>query len=320
MAIKPSLAKYVPEDIPGASVVDLVSGTPYSVESISRFSKIPGEYLVTLLSFGLLASANVIFYTNPDGTNRVIDSETYSCYHLDEDEDVFVSARSSMHLKLLSDAGVSDYPIRYLIRVSKPSVLEKLLYGIPLSDADIPLNNMFNLSERVLRNDLPVHKPMLVSRRQIARKITASGGDNPQVGETITVPKNRYVVLDEIAVDGYESGVTDNFIVVNRDIDDEYVKLNCFAMPPFVYNTTPGDLTPDIPLSYSMKIGIPAVDKLSVYLENGSGVTNWRARFKYSMYVLTVPDKLRWGIALTPEEETIAEENNLRLKVKAGLA
>jgi len=314
MAIKPSLAKYVPEDIPGASVVDLVDGTPYSVESIARFSKIPGEYLVTLLSFSLLASTNVTFYTDTDSTFRTIDSETYGCYHLDKDEDVFVSAKSTMYLKLLSDANVGDYPIRYLIRVSKPSVLEKLLYGVPLSDDDIPLNNMFNLRNRILRNDLPVYKPMLISRKQIARKITANAGDNPQIGETITVPKNRYVVLDEIAVDGYEAAVTDNFIVVNRDLDDEYVKLNCFAMPPFIT-----DVLPDISLSPSVKMCIPAVDKISVYLENG-GVADWRARFKYSTYVLTIPDKLRWGIGLTPDEETIAEENNLRLKVKAGLA
>jgi len=320
MTIRPSLARYAPEDIPGASVVDLVGGTPYSIESITRFSKIPGEYLVTLLSFSLLASTNVTFYTDVDGTFRTIDSETYGCYHLDKDEDVFVSAKSTMYLKLLSDAGVSDYPIRYLIRVSKPSIIEKLLYGVALTDKDTPLNNKFNLRDRILSNDLPVYKPMLVSRKQIARKITADSDDNPQVGETITVPKNRYIVLDEIAVDGYESGVTDNFIVIDRDLDDEYVKLNCFAMPPFVYNTTPGDLTPDIPLSYSMKMGIPAVDKLSIYLENGSGVTDWRVRFKYSMYVLTIPEKIRWGITLTSDEESLASANDLFSKVQAGLA
>jgi len=323
MAIKPSLAKYIPEDIPGAGVVDLVNGTPYSVESIARFSKIPGEYLVTLLSFGLLASANVTFYTDVDGTFRTIDSETYGCYHLDKDEDVFVSAKSTMYLKLLSDADVSDYPIRYLIRVSKPSIIEKLLYGVALTDEDTPLNNRFNLGDRVLSRDIPILKPVLVSRKQIARKITATGGDNPQIGETITVPKNRYIVLDEIAVDGYETSptdVTDNFIVVDRDLDDEYVKLNCFAMPPFVYNTTPGDLTPDIPLSYPMKMSIPAVDKLSIHLENGSNVTNWRVRFKYSTYVLTIPDKIRWGITLTSDEESLAVANDLHGKVKAGLA
>ena len=315
MTIKPSLARYVPEDIPGASVVDLVDGTPYSVESIARFSKIPGEYLVTLLSFSLLASANVTFYTDMDSTYRTIDSETYGCYHLDKDENVFISAKSTMYLKLLSDANVSDYPIRYLIRISKPSVLEKILYGVPLTNDDIPLNNMFNLRDRILRNDIPIHKPMLVSRKQIARKITADADDNPQIGETITVPKNRYVIIDEIAVDGYETAVTDNFIVVDRDLDDEYVKLNCFAMPPFITG-----VLPDIPLSHSVKMGIPAVDKISVYLENGSGVTDWRVRFKYSTYVLTIPEKIRWGIGLTSDEEAIAEKDNLRLKVKAGLA
>jgi len=86
-------------------------------------------------------------------------------------------------------------------------------------------------------------------------------------------------------------------------------------MPPFITG-----VAPDIPLSHSMGMSIPAVDKLSVYLENGGGVADWRARFKYSIYVLTIPDKLRWNIGLTPDEETVAEENNLRLKVKAGLA
>ena len=315
MAIRPSLAKYVPEDIPGAQVVDLVDGTPYDIESITRFSKIPGEYIVTLLSFGLRSHANVTFYTNADGFTRVIDSETYGCYHLDSDEEVFVPAVSTMYLKLLSDADVNDYPIRYLIRVSKPSVLEKLLYGIVLTDKDTPLNNKFELSNRILSNDLPTHKPMLVSRKQITRKMTATAADNPQIGETLTVPKNRYIVLDEIAVDGFETGVTDNSIVIDRDLDDDYVSLNCYAMPPFVTG-----ILPDIPLSYPMKMGIPAVDKLSVYLENGSDVTDWRVRFKYSTYVLTIPKKIKWGLGLTDDEETIATANDLYDKVKAGLA
>jgi len=315
MTIRPSLARYVPEDIPGASVVDLVSGTPYSVESIARFSKIPGEYLVTLLSFGFLASDNVTFYTDTDGAFRTIDSETYGCYHLDKDESVFIPAKSTMYLKLLSDANISDYPIRYLIRVSKPSIIEKLLYGVPLTDKDTPLNNKFKLRDRILSGNIHITKPMLVSRKQIARNITADADGNPQIGETITVPKNRYIVLDEIAVDGYETAVTDNFIVVNRDLDDEYIKLNCFAMPPFITG-----VLPNIPLSHSMKMSIPAVDKLSVYLENGSGVTNWRVRFKYSTYVLTIPEKIRWGIGLTSDEETIASANDLFNKVKAGLA
>ncbi len=315
MAIKPSLAKYVPEDIPGAQVVNLVSGTPYNIESITRFSKIPGEYLVTLLSFGLMSHANVTFYTDTDGFTRVIDSETYGCYHLDKDEEVFVPAKSTMYLKLLSDANVNNYPIRYLVRVSKPSVLEKLLYGVALSNDDIPLNNRYSLANRILTNNLPIYKPMLVSRKQISRKITATGGDNPQIGETLTVPKNRYIILDEIAVDGYESGVTDNSIVIDRDLDDDYVSLNCYAMPPFVTG-----VTPNIPLSYSMKLGIPATDKISIYLENGSNVTNWRVRFKYSTYVLTVPKKIKWGITLTSEEEKIASDNDLYNKVKAGLA
>lgn len=315
MTIKPSLARYVPEDIPGAQVVDLVDGVPYSVEAITRFSKIPGEYLVTLVSFGLLANLNVTFYVDTDSTYRTIDSETYGCYHLDKDEDVFVTAKSTMYLKLLADTGVSDYPIRYLIRVSKPSVLEKLLYGVPLSDKDVALNNKFNLRDMILRNDIPVYKPMLVSRKQIARVITANADDNPQIGETITVPDNRYVVLDEIAVDGYETAVTDNYIVVDRDLDDEYVKLNCFAMPPFITG-----VTPNIPLSKSMMVSMPAVDKLSLSLENGSGVTNWRVRYKYSIYVLTIPDKIRWGIGLIPAEADTAKNNDLYDKVKAGLA
>lgn len=320
MAVKPSLAKYFPEDIPGSQVVNLVANTPYSIESIARFSKLPGEFLVTLLSFGLSANNTVTFYTNADVYERIIDAETYGCYHLDKDENVFIPARSTLYLKLLSSAIVNNYPIRYLIRITKPSVLDKILHGVPLTDKDKAINNMYEVRNRIKRNDVPVHRPMLVSRKQVARSITAGGGDNPQIGGTITVPKNRYIVLDEVAVDGYEAAVTNNFIVVDRDDDDEYIKLNCHAMPPFVYNTVAATWTPDIPLSYPMRLGIPAVDKLSVYLENGGAVTNWRARFKYSTYVLTIPDKIRWGLGLSPEESSIAKEHDLENKVKAGLA
>ena len=318
MAIKPTLANYYPEVIPGTGVVNLVGGIPYPVESISRFSKVPGEYLVALVSFGIAGDTRVNFYTNADSGLKELDAQSFACYHLNSDDDVFIPAKSTLALRLLSTVNIANFPIRYAVKVIKPSVIEKLLYGIPLGDADTPINNMFGLGDMVLSGDVPAIKPILVKHREIARTMTAVAGTQ-QIGETITVPKNRYVILDEIAVDGYEAGVTDNFIVVDRDLDDEYVKLNCYAMPPFVYNTAAGDLTPDIPLSYPMKMGIPAIDKLTVYLENGSPVADWRVRYKYSVYVLTIPDKIRWGIGLTPSEESIAISGDLHSKVKAGL-
>ena len=314
MTIKPTLAHYCPESIPGAKVVNLVANIPYSIESISRFSKIPGDYVVSLMSFSLSGTTAISFYANVDGTFRTIDSQSYACYNLDRDEDVFVNAKTTLSLNLLSTAALNNIPIRYLIKVSKPSVIEKLLLGIKLNVNDTPINNMFSLGNRVAIGDIPVIKPLLVARKQIARTITAGAGANPQIGETVTVPKNRYVMLDEIAVDGYEAAVYDNYIIVNRDLDDEYVKLNCFAMPPFVTG-----VLPDIPLSYPMTLGIPALDKLSVHLENGGAVNDWRVRYKYSVYVLTIPDKLRWGLALTADEDEIVESNNLESKVKAGL-
>jgi hypothetical protein len=318
MAVKPTLAKYFPEDIPGARVVNLVADIPFSVESISRFSKVPGEYIVSLIAYSIAGTITVSFYANTDGTFRVIDSQGYACYNLDSVEDVFVHAKTTLALSLSSSINIANFPVRYVVRVDKPSIIEKILFGISLTDEETPINNKFELGNMLLAGEYPVRTPLLVSRKQIARTITAVAGKQ-QIGETITVQKNRYVVLDEIAVDGYEAGVTDNFIIVDRDLDDEYVKLNCFALPPFVYNTVAGALTPDIPLSYPFKIGIPAVDKLAIYLENGSPVANWRVRYKCSTYVLTIPDKIRWGIHLTPSEETIAKDKDMSSKVKAGL-
>jgi hypothetical protein len=314
MPIRPSLARYTPEEIPGAKAVDLVTGVPYSVESIARFSKIPGEYLVTLICFSLEGRTTVSFYVNTDGVFRTIDSQTYACHTLDKDEDIFVPAKSTMDLNLLSTANITGYPIRYLVRVSKTSIIDKLLYGISLSDVDIPLNEKFKLGNRIVSGDIPTYNPALVSRRQISRTITAAGGASTQIGETITVPKNRYIVLDEIAVDGYQSGVTDNYIIIDRDLDDNYVSLNCYALPPFVTG-----ILPNIPLSNPFKMRIPALDKLSIYLENGSPVTNFRIRYKYSTYVLTIPEKILWGVTLTADEVVIAKENDLENKVKAGL-
>jgi len=314
MPIRPSLARYPPEDIPGAKAVDLVAGVPYSVESITRFSKIPGEYLVTLLSFSLEGRTTVSFYVNNDGVFRTIDSQTYACHTLDKDEEIFVPAKSTMDLNLLSTANITGYPIRYLVRVSKTSVIDKLLYGIPLSNSDTPLNNMFSLGNRILSGDIPKYRPTLVSRRQISRTITAVGGSSTQIGETITVPKNRYIVLDEIAVDGYQSAVTDNNIVIDRDLDDDYISLNCYALPPFITG-----VLPNVPLSNPFKMRVPALDKLSIYLENGSPITNFRIRYKYSTYVLTIPEKILWGVTLTADEEAIAKSNDLENKVKAGL-
>jgi len=134
-----------------------------------------------------------------------------------------------LQLRLLDNGGggQSDYPIRYLIRVDKPTIIDKIKLKIPLTDEEKKISNKYKLPNLISTNTILVHKKepletIVVSKRWDSTD-TISAGSTTQIGDTIVMPSNRYGILEEIGIEGFDwrsgAAVTDNYIHVQRDTD-----------------------------------------------------------------------------------------------------
>ena len=325
--VKYSLARFKPEDILEAKVVSLTAGTPYTVEDLSRFSKGKKNIALSLLSFSLAQNPNVEFYVSSDGLMRRLDVYASGVNGIERCNHCLVYSKSSLQLKLSSTADVSNYPIRYVIRVSEPSVIDKLLYGYPLTSDDERIIRKFALTNLISTKTIIHHVEHPVETNIISRVYsssnTLSAGDW-SIGPTITITPGYYGVLEEIGVEGYDeragSAVTNNVIKVDRDDDTEYLSFNCYAMPPWIDET---DVTNSANTSFNngVKLRVPFIDKLAVRLVNGSDINYdyFRIYYKYSIYVLGIAEKIKWGIPLSSDEAKVADEKDMIDKIKAGL-
>lgn len=332
--VKYSQVKYFPEEILEAKVETLPNNVPELVEDLSRFAMTPGDMIMSLLEFSAKPVRTVEFYVNADGKARRLDVQTMGVPGIYQTNRCLINAQSSLQLRLLDNGGggQSDYPIRYLIRVDKPTVIDKIKLKIPLTDEEKKISNKYKLPNLISTNTILVHRkePLetIVVPKRWDSTDTISAGSTTQIGDTIVMPSNRYGVLEEIGVEGFDwrggAAVTDNYIRVQRDTDrNNYLDLNCYAMSPFIDET---DIlnTANTAINTGNKMRIPFVDKLYVELYNGSTINydTFRVWYKYSVYMLGISDKIKWNLpslALSKEEQDVATEMDIWDKVKAGL-
>lgn len=312
-----------------AKIATLVANTPYRVEDLSRFAKLPGGRLVKLVRFSTQQNATTEFYANVDARSSKLRVDTLGISGLSVDTECMIPAFSSLQLYLLSSVNVTNHPVRYVIEVSKPNTLDKLLYGMSnqLTSKDEELIRKYKLTNLISTNQLipriktPVERNVVAKRWNSANPIAA--GSVTQIGETITVPPNRYGVLERIWVEGFDNiaatDITTNEIKVQRDDDVDYMSLNCFAMSPWIDETDINN--PDgTSINLGTPLHVPFLDRLIITLENTNLInTDFRIGYVYSMYQLGIAEKIKWGLELTPEEDMVAVQTDAYDKVAAGL-
>jgi len=311
----PTKAKYYPEELPEAIAINAAASTAGGTEiaSYSSFSPYVMQ-LKKLWTWQTVGAASVTLRVDIDSGHAVIESPLPSrsaLFHADLD----LIAQDNMDLWSVgvTGAGLNSY-YTYTMRVTKPTIFEKIKHSITLTDDEKALADEFNIKSKHLAGILAsrgVNTEQFKKIYEVARRVTVAAGGNTRVGRIINVKKGEKAVILGIAVDStaaiaLAAGANDTFFTLNRDSSDtSYIRLDCASMPT---------------LNYETPCYIPAIDKHEILIESVAGGTI-PVRYRYGVANLTLMEKIRWGQegTMTPDEKKTADEFDLYDSVKAGV-
>lgn len=255
---------------------------------------------------------------NTDAGDNLINSMVSARGHIDNAIPNVVTGKESlaMYGYYPSGGAAELMRVRAGFRITKPTVYEKLLSGMKLTDGEEALNTKFAIQKKIDAGILSGHtEPKYPEIYEVAKSITAASGANPTIGSEIHPLRGMKVVLLGIATEEH-STADQVFISVSRE-NEQVMKLDSYA-----FKQKSNDSTNYIEeLNYEMPLHIVALDKLKVWVENtGSALTAFKVRFRYGIAPLTIIEKIRWGIPITEEESVVATEFDLADSVIAGVA
>lgn len=300
--IDPKKARLYPEIVPEAIYTPNVN----AVDSIASYANFyPWSISVQYL------------FTNQDTLNQLridgdsghglLESETLPRPNLLPYEPLDILFEDSMDLW---SNGTADMKAAYGLRCTKLTVLEKIKYGIDLSENEIALSTKFNIQKEFMAGRL--QSPGSTNSKfkkifEISKKITGNALSTTTVDKKINVKLGEKAVLLNIGCYGDFTTANDTYIRMDRDTSDaQYFNLDIMAMPAE---------------NYSLPCYIPAVDnfEISVYSTTGLTAADLNVQFRYGVADLTVLEKIKWEQPMTPEDEAIATEFDLYNAVKAGV-
>lgn len=201
----------------------------------------------------------------------------------------------------------------YTMRCGMPTLFQKIKYNMDMTDAEIALAEQLDIDRKYEAGILQTEtKPKFRHEYEVAKQITVTAGLNTRVGRLLNVKKGEKLVITSLSVDRDAidaacggPGSTDTYLTINRDVRDlQYVHLDCLAMPS---------------IHDSIECYIPAIDTMEVLIESTTGVTDLPVRFTYGVAPITIIEKIRWGLALTEEENQTALDYDLHNSVQAGV-
>lgn len=311
----PTKCKLFPEEIPEAITINAAASTASgtSIASYASFSPYVMQ-LKKLWTWQTALAASVTLRVDIDSGHAVIESPLPSrsaLFHADLD----LIAQDNMDLWSVgvTAAGLNSY-YTYTMRVTKPTIFEKIKNSIGLTDDEKSLADEFDIKRKYLAGILAsrgVNTEQFKKIYEVAKSVTVAAGSNTRVGKIINVKKGEKAVLLGISVDSaaaiaLNTAANDTYFTVNRDsIDTSYIKLDCAAMPT---------------LNYETPCYIPALDKLEILIESATAGT-LPVRYRYGIANMTLMEKIRWGQegTMTADEKKTADEFDLYDSVKAGV-
>ena len=315
--VDPMRTRYWPETFGEAGVVaNSVSGT--EIASYSNY----GDYIVQLVSLatGPETTDHSSIRVNSDAGSNLINSATEARFYADKHEDMKVTGVESLAMYCHAATSTpSDVQYQYGVRVTKPTVYEKLLLGMPLTDVEEALNTKFAIQKKISAGILAGQTTQQYTKiYEVARRLSSIADVNPTVGQEIHPLDGQKAVLLSIAVD---EGPAANQVFVNVTRDGEQVmKMDTYGFQQTIVDNL-GNTNYDAQSNYEIPLHIVAIDKLKVWIENTVtlAVTPLNVRFKYGIAPLTIIEKIRWGLPITDEENAIATEFDLADSVIAGV-
>ncbi len=204
-------------------------------------------------------------------------------------------ATSSLSLVLNADAPVSDYKMYLGIWVIRPSIAQRILWGLPLTAQHEELSRKRGVRDSVVKGILPFPMSYQIERECMGFKRTyaevvanVTSGQATQI-LVLSLPESspEFLVLESITADS-GAGLTlanNAQIFVTRDDDTNYLKLPVFPMDS----------------AYDFPAFIPALRKLEISYYADANLTNRYVRFTIGRYRLTDILCARFNLEATQE-------------------
>jgi len=286
-------ARYLPELIPFFEATNLAAGDN-AIISIMQ-PTVSQEIPVLTDKLSAIPNVNVLLKLKAD-REATHEMETVSLDVMGELTPLHFLAAKNLSLALNSDAIVNNHRLYLGLWVVKPSVAEKLLWGLPLSSEEKALSLKRGISDSVEKGVLPFPIPYQIERefrglgpfgkRTYAEIVVnvVSGQTTPSI--TISPMSDEVLVLESVTGDNAALTLANNAqIYVTRDDDRDYLKLPVFAMDQ----------------AYDFPCWIPALRKLEIGYYADANLANRYIRVVIGRYKLSELIKARFGQPSTAE-------------------
>ena len=282
--------RYWPELLPFVEATNLAAGD----DSIITLTQPTVSPEIPILTDKLSATPNVnVLLKLKADREPTREIETVGLDVMGELTPLKFLATRSLSLVLNSDAIVNNYRMYLGIWVLKPSVAQRILWGLPLTAEDKALDTKRAVRETVEKGLLPFPISYQIERETLGFKRTyAEIVANVTAGQTTPVLSmapplgEEFLVLESVTADNAGLALANNAqIYVSRDDDTNYLKLPCFAMDQ----------------AYDFPCFVPALRKLEISYYADANLVNRYIRVVIGRYKLTNLLRARFGLDTTQE-------------------
>ena len=310
-------AKLVPEVLPECFTTGTVATGGTVVTNYTNFS----PFYVTVNGIISDKGTNIVTQVSCDGAGEAmsIRAEGDTQFGFGATPNT-LTAKDRFAITQFARGGAAENNIgmRYNVMVYKPTVVDKIRMGAALDETEKALDTKYKIKDRIDAGLLPGRASLLTDDifrsfygntggvKTVAETlpVVAAAGEY-QVGRTLYPPRNHVIILLGIGVDAEkiraEVGVNDTFVMVDRDNDSEYIKLDMAQMPN--KNGTAGT-TP-----YYMRMYIPAINEMRIRVESATGLlANTDFFYVYGIRPITDLDRIMWY----PETKFSADEQRIK--------
>ncbi|MBA7590255.1 hypothetical protein ES708_32368 [subsurface metagenome] len=283
-------ARYLPELLPLFHAQDLATGD----NPIVTLGSPTISPAIPILTDKLSATPDATVLLKLKADKPTHKAETISLDVMGELTPLEFLATSSLSLVLNADAPVSDYKMYLGIWVVRPSIAQRILWGLPLTAEHEALSRKRGVRDSVVKGILPFPTSYQIERECMGFKRTyAEIVANVTLGQAtqilvLSLPESspEFLVLESVTADNAGLTLANNAqIFVTRDDDTNYLKLPVFPMDS----------------AYDFPAFIPALRKLEISYYADANLTNRYVRFTIGRYKLTDILSARFNLEATLE-------------------
>ncbi|GAI97116.1 unnamed protein product, partial [marine sediment metagenome] len=227
-------ARYLPELLPLFHAQDLAAGD----NPIITLGSPPISPDIPVLTDKLSATPDDKVLLKLKADKLTHKAETVSLDVMGELTPLEFLSTKSLSLVLNADASVSDYKMYLGIWVIRPSIAQRILWGLPLTPQHEELSRKRGVRDSVVKGILPFPTSYQIERECMGFKRTyaeivanVASGQATQIVALSPLFTDEFLVLESVTADNTDLTLANNAqIFVTRDDDTNYLKLPVFPM------------------------------------------------------------------------------------------